>query len=106
VFALLPVRYFYAVEHPSWALLSLLGFYGLLTTALNWKDRDWALLIYPLYSAFYTLVLVPVGCMTYFRMAIKHRNAGIILSRKPRPELNPDLHDSASATGSGLRRTL
>lgn len=103
VFTLLPVRYFYAIEHPSWGLLTLLGFYGLLTTALNWRDRDWALFLYPFYSAFYTLVLVPVGCMTYFHMAIKHRNAGIILSHKPRPEPNALVPGSAGEpTEQGL----
>ena len=86
VFALLPVRYFFAIEHPSWALLSTLTLYYLLLAALNWKHRDGALLLYPLYSAFYALVLVPFGCFAYFQMALKHRNAGIILSRKPRPD--------------------
>jgi hypothetical protein len=87
VFALLPVRYFYAIEHPSWALLTTFLLYGLLLTALNWRHRDAALVLYPLYAAFSALVLVPVGCVTYIQMAVRHRNAGIILSRRPRPGL-------------------
>ncbi len=86
MFALLPMRYFYALEHPSWVLLATLALYGVLVAGLNWKHRDLALLIYPLYSAFYVLVLVPAGCVMYVRMAIKHRNAGIILSQRLRPE--------------------
>jgi cellulose synthase/poly-beta-1,6-N-acetylglucosamine synthase-like glycosyltransferase len=86
VFALLPVRYLSAIEDPSWALLSTLALYGVLLAALNWEHRDRALLLYPLYAAFSALVLVPVGCITYVQMAVKHRNAGIILSRRPRPE--------------------
>jgi cellulose synthase/poly-beta-1,6-N-acetylglucosamine synthase-like glycosyltransferase len=97
VFALLPVRYLYAVEDPSWVLLSTLAFYGLLLAALNWKHRDRALLVYPLYSAFYALVLVPVGCLTYFQMAIKHRNAGIVLSRRLRSEFDSSRPDLAVA---------
>jgi len=50
--------------------------------AVNWKTRDWALLVYPFYSLFYTLVMVPIGVVSYFEMAIKYRNLGMITDRR------------------------
>jgi len=81
-FGLLPLRYFYAIEEPSWSIPVTLGLYGLLIAVLNWKHRDWALLVYPLYAAFYVLVLLPLGCVSYLSMALKHHNFGIIMSRR------------------------
>jgi cellulose synthase/poly-beta-1,6-N-acetylglucosamine synthase-like glycosyltransferase len=84
VILLLPLRWYYLL-HPTWPLLAALGFYSLALIAINWRRRDWALLVYPFYSLVYTLLMVPIGIVTYFRMAIKHRNFGIIRPNRKVP---------------------
>ncbi|MEU8232243.1 glycosyltransferase family 2 protein [Actinoplanes sp. NPDC048967] len=62
------------------ALYIGLGFY------LHWSHRDYALLLMPLYAAFISVVLVPLGAVSYIQMARRGRNAGII--RVPRRARN------------------
>jgi cellulose synthase/poly-beta-1,6-N-acetylglucosamine synthase-like glycosyltransferase len=81
VILLVPLRW-YCVVHPSWAVLAALVLYAATLFAVNWKTRDWALLVYPFYSLFYTLVMVPIGVVSYFEMAIKYRNLGMITDRR------------------------
>jgi len=81
VIALVPLRW-YCLLHPSWALLAALTLYAVTLFAVNWRTRDWALLVYPFYSLFYTLVMVPIGVVSYFEMAIKYRNLGMITDRR------------------------
>ena len=91
VILLMPFRWLYVV-HATWPLLALLLLYLGLVTGVNWRRKDHALLIYPLYSLVYTLVMVPIGVFTYFRMAVKHRNYGVI-----RPWRDP--HQAISSPG-------
>ena len=77
VFAMLPFRW-YSVTHPVWAMLGLLGLYFAALLAVNWRTKDLSLLAYPLYALVYSLVLVPIGIISYVSMAIRYRNAGII----------------------------
>ena len=66
------------VLHPSWTLLSVVVWYLLYGAFVNWRTRDrWSFLI-PLYSAFSSLILTPLGVITYFRMAMKSKNLGRI----------------------------
>ena len=58
--------------------------YLIALTAANWKTRDWALLVYPFYSLFYVLILVPIGIFAYTEMAIKFHNVGIITTSRAR----------------------
>jgi len=57
-------------------------FYLVSIVAINWKTRDASLLIYPLYSLFYTLVMVPIGVVAYGAMAFKYKNFGVISARR------------------------
>jgi cellulose synthase/poly-beta-1,6-N-acetylglucosamine synthase-like glycosyltransferase len=84
VIALLPTRYYY-LTRPTLALLSVLACFYLLLIVVNWRHRDRALLVYPFYSLFTTLVVVPFGIFTYGRMALKHRNLGIIEPERSSP---------------------
>jgi hypothetical protein len=77
VIILLPMRWYY-VSHPTWTLATVLFLYFVVVLMVNWRTRDWALLVYPFYSLFYTLVMVPVGIFSYVEMAIKYRNMGVI----------------------------
>jgi|GEM_PF-249641 len=77
LFLLLPARYYY-VTHPSFAVLSVLAGYYVVLLVVNWRTRDRALFLYPFYSLLYTLIIVPFGVATYFHMAHKHRNLGVI----------------------------
>jgi cellulose synthase/poly-beta-1,6-N-acetylglucosamine synthase-like glycosyltransferase len=81
VILLLPARW-YSLFHPTLALLAAMGFYLVSIVAINWKTRDASLLIYPLYSLFYTLVMVPIGVVAYGAMAFKYKNFGVIRARR------------------------
>jgi hypothetical protein len=81
VILLLPARW-YSLFHPSLTLLAAMAFYLISIVAINWKTRDATLLMYPLYSLFYTLVMVPIGVVAYGAMAIKYKNFGVISARR------------------------
>ena len=86
VIVLVPARW-YTLFHPNWTLAAAMALYLVSLVAVNWKTRDRSLLVYPLYTLFYTLVMVPIGVVAYFEMAIKYKNLGLItLRRKRRPE--------------------
>jgi cellulose synthase/poly-beta-1,6-N-acetylglucosamine synthase-like glycosyltransferase len=87
LFGLLPLRYYY-VSQPHWGLLVTLSLYAGAVLAINWRLKTWVLALYPLYSLFYALVLIPLGILSYLQMAATYRNLGII--RRSRPEL-PEL---------------
>lgn len=56
----------------------LIALYATIGLYLHWSRRDYALLVMPLYAAFLSLVLVPLGVLSYIAMARTGRNAGII----------------------------
>jgi len=56
----------------------LVGLYVVLGFYLHWSRSDYALLLMPLYAGFISLVLVPLGVLSYISMARGGRNAGII----------------------------
>ena len=105
VIALAPARYYY-LAHPSLTLgvqlAASVAVYYVAILAINWQYRNRALLVYPLYSLAYTMVLIPVGIVTYFRMARAYRNYGIIRPNRSRPVGAPDHRrraDSPPAVG-------
>ncbi len=66
------------VLSPGWPLLAVVAWYLVYGAYVNWRTRDrWSFLI-PLYTAFSSLVLTPLGVITYFRMAMKSKNFGRI----------------------------
>jgi len=89
VILLVPLRWI-NMEKPGLGLASMFVLYWLVVLAVNWRQRDWSLLVYPFYGLFISLVLVPIGLLSYFQMAIPERNWGRIRRghlhrRRPRP---------------------
>lgn len=70
------------VGHPGLSILSVLLIYIIAVACVNWKQRDWVLLIYPFYGLFNNMILVPLGVFSYLRMAHAGKNYGVIHSRR------------------------
>lgn len=70
-----------SLTSPGWLLLGVAIVYLGVVFALNWRGRDYALLVYPLYGLMSSVVLVPLGVLSYARMALASRNAGVIRGR-------------------------
>jgi cellulose synthase/poly-beta-1,6-N-acetylglucosamine synthase-like glycosyltransferase len=77
VILLFPLRWA-ELLHPGYWLLGLFAVYTLTVTVINWPDRDFSLVLYPFYGLFHSVVLAPVGIVTYVMMATRHRNIGFI----------------------------
>jgi hypothetical protein len=75
--AAFPFRWL-AIAQPSYPLAAAAGLYYLLVVWLHWRTRDRWVLLMPLYTLFSSLLLTPIGLLSYLWMAVKHRNAGII----------------------------
>jgi hypothetical protein len=95
VILLVPARW-YTLFHPNWTLAAAMALYLVSLLAVNWKTRDRSLLVYPLYTLFYTLVMVPIGVVAYFDMAIKYKNLGVISVRRRRR------HETVGSVSSAL----
>jgi cellulose synthase/poly-beta-1,6-N-acetylglucosamine synthase-like glycosyltransferase len=96
VLLLLPIRWYYLLR-PSWPLLCAVVLYLAALVLANWKDRDWALLVYPFYSLLYTLFLVPVGVVAYAEMAVKFKNVGVITASRARHRATQQGQDRLNA---------
>ncbi len=72
-----PVRWYYLI-HPSWPVAAAIGTYLLVMTIMNWRYRDASLLVMPLYLLLISLVVVPLGIVTYTKMAWADRKVGVI----------------------------
>jgi cellulose synthase/poly-beta-1,6-N-acetylglucosamine synthase-like glycosyltransferase len=77
VILLVPLRWI-NMERPGLGLVSMFVLYWAIVIAVNWRQRDWSLLVYPFYGMFISLVLVPVGVVSYLLMAVPERNWGRI----------------------------
>jgi hypothetical protein len=73
----LPLRWD-ALIMPEYVLITVVALYLLLHFYIHGEPRDRWLLLMPLYSAVISLVLTPLGVVSYFQMAISGRNWGII----------------------------
>jgi Glycosyl transferase family group 2 len=80
--AMLPLRLIALVEGQLNGIGILVGLYVALGLYLHWSRRDFALLLMPLYAGFISLLIVPLGVVSYISMARGGRNAGVI--RVPR----------------------
>ena len=56
--------------------------YVALTLALHRRRPSPSLLLMPLYAAFISLVLAPIGVLAYVQMVLAHRNEGLIRARR------------------------
>jgi Glycosyl transferase family group 2 len=73
--AAFPARW-WALGNPGWGLAGIAVLYVAVAMFLHRGSR-WALLM-PLYMAFSSLVMTPLGVVQYVRMAARDRNLGII----------------------------
>ncbi len=76
----LPLRWV-SVVTPGWTLAATLGLYLVVLAVVHRGHWDRWLVVLPFYAAVSSLVLVPLGQVSYVRMAIEHRNAGLIRTR-------------------------
>jgi hypothetical protein len=77
VILLVPLRWWNIVD-PGWDLVTVFVIYWTILALVNWRHRDWALFVYPLYGMFNSLVLTPIGIISYLWMAIPEGNWGWI----------------------------
>jgi hypothetical protein len=73
----LPLRWD-ALIAPGYFLVAVVALYLLLSFYVHREHRDWWLLLMPFYSAVISLVLTPLGVVSYLQMAISGQNWGII----------------------------
>ena len=73
----LPLRW-NGLIHFGYVVGSVVVLYLVLSLYLHWPNRGWTIILMPFYSAFVSLILVPLGVISYIYMAIVARNAGII----------------------------
>lgn len=88
----LPLRWD-ALITPGYVLISVVVLYLLLNFYVHGEHRDRWLLLMPLYSAVLSLVITPLGVVSYLQMAIAGRNWGIIRppTRGERVSIEPSL---------------
>lgn len=93
-----PWRWFSLVQLPV-VLAAVLALYLLLALVLNRRHLDRWVLVLPLYSGLSSLVLTPLGMITYLRMAVAGRTLGLIRIHRGRPtgELRPTAEFAATA---------
>lgn len=95
---MLPLRW-HAIIHAETILAVILVLYIALGLYLHRAGRDLALLAVPFYAAFISLVLVPLGAISYVTMALSARNAGVIRvpERGPAGSENREAHFADTA---------
>jgi hypothetical protein len=99
VFLLLPFRW-WAMFQPHW-LLTMIVVYILYLTAMvyvNWRERDLALLLVPIYGLLIVFFICPFGIIWYARMAWADRNLGVIRPRRKRNHGNDVCESTLPAT--------
>jgi len=57
-------------------LPSILVLYTVVTYVANWPVRSRWMIAMPYYALFHVIVVPPLGCLTYVRLAIKYRRLG------------------------------
>lgn len=72
-----PIRWYYLIN-PSWPVAAAVATYLIVMGMLNWRFRDRALLVMPVYLLFISLIVVPLGVLTYVRMARSDHKVGVI----------------------------
>lgn len=63
---------------PGYDLITVLLIYWVVLMAVNWRHRHWTLIVYPFYGLINSLVLVPLGIVSYFAMSLPEGNWGWI----------------------------
>ena len=83
-----PLRWWFLID-PSWPVAAAVATYLLVMGVVNWPHRDRALLVMPLYLLMISLVVVPLGLVTYLKMVRADRKVGVIHRHQRRaPDVN------------------
>ncbi len=80
VYLLTPLRWYEVVKHPE-ALPIVIVLYWFLIFAFHWKTKKWFYFLFPFYALLQILILIPLGVLTYIRMAFSTSNIGMIRLR-------------------------
>lgn len=80
-----PLRYV-AVSSFSVSLFVILALYVVLVFAMHWRYKNAWIALMPVYALFVSLVMVPLGVIWYFVMAVKDKNMGVISARRATTE--------------------
>jgi len=78
VIVMFPLRWFAVVNDSLTTLLVLFAVYIAAITWLCWHERDYAVVVMPFYTLVSTMLLVPLGALSYIQMARASRNRGVI----------------------------
>jgi hypothetical protein len=81
LFAFLLLRW-EALVHPGLSLLAAAVLYFGMIYGIHWKDRNRWLLLMPFYTLVTSLIILPLGMVWYFAMAIPEKNFGLIRFRR------------------------
>lgn len=81
VIAAFPLRYI-AISSHSATLFVILALYIVLTFVIHWRYKNVWITLMPVYTLFVSLILVPLGIVWYFYMAIKDKNIGVISTKR------------------------
>lgn len=84
-----PLRWYLVVADP-WILIPVYLIYVVLISILLRGSWSWICLIYPVYAAFNSLIMVPLGGISYLTMSMRHHNWGQIDRDRQRPALGTD----------------
>jgi hypothetical protein len=82
VYLLTPIRWMEILYHPEILLLVIL-LYWILIGAFHLRRLHWYYLLFPLYSLFQVMIILPLGVVAYFGMVRRSRNIGLIKLRNP-----------------------
>ncbi|GIJ70383.1 hypothetical protein Voc01_053000 [Virgisporangium ochraceum] len=88
LYLMTPLRWYAAVKSPEY-LLVIIGAYWLFTYVMFWRQRSWALLLFPIYSLVSVMVITPLGIWKYLRIAATARMVGRISIRRRRHRQAP-----------------
>lgn len=86
------------------AVLNVFALYYVAMVWINWRDRNWWLLLQPFYAVFNSMVFPAIGIFWFFVMAIPERNFGIIrvkTARRSRLSVSADERKQLLRSGSG-----
>ena len=70
--------------HPNWILVFAVALYLVVLNISNWKHRDLALILFPIYGLINSMILTPLGLIFYVQMSRKDSNWGIIRHLSPK----------------------
>ncbi len=74
----------WTLESSTLAFAAVIAVYFVYVTWAHWSRKNLWLLLMPFYLLFNSLVMVPVGLLWYFVMAVPERNFGVISHRRVR----------------------